>query len=164
MNQPPRQKKSPVKRTAKITDRSPVKGPRALIECSEEIPCDPCAKACSKGAIRIEGPITSLPVFDSDRCDGCGLCIPSCPGLAIFVIDPSFSGKEGLIKLPYEFLPLPRKGDRVIVLDREGKEIGIGKVHQVLNPSRFDRTPVVSLLVPKGIVSEVRHFRPQGKK
>jgi len=154
------QKETSLRKKRKTPDDSSGRGPRALIECFEEIPCDPCAAACSKGAIRFEGSITVQPVFDSNQCDGCGLCIPVCPGLAIFVVDPSHSKEEGLIKLPYEFLPLPRKGDRVIALDRDGKEIGTGKVHHVLNPPGFDRTPVVSLLVPRDIVSEVRHFRP----
>lgn len=158
MNKSANRKKTSTKKR-KITSILSHNGPKAIIECFEEIPCDPCAEACPKGAIHMEEAITSLPVFDFDRCDGCGVCIPTCPGLAIFVIDSSYSEEEGLIRLPYEFSPLPRKGDQVVVLDHEGKEIGTGKVHHISNPPSFDRTPVISLLVPKSIVSQVRHFR-----
>ena len=135
------------------------KGPVAIIQCAEEIPCDPCVDACSKGAIRIEGNITSLPILLAEKCTGCGQCIPSCPGLAIFVVDMTYSKEEGLVKLPYEFLPLPQKGALVIVMDREGRDIGTGKIHSVLNSKRFDRTPIVTVCVPKGITLEVNHFR-----
>jgi Fe-S-cluster-containing hydrogenase component 2 len=135
------------------------KGPVAIIKCAEEIPCNPCVDACPKGAIRIEGNITALPVLLAEKCTGCGQCIPSCPGLAIFVLDLTYSKEEALVKIPYEFLPLPHKGDAVIVMDREGKDIGTGKVHSVLNHRRFDRTAIVSIRVPKSIAMEVNHFR-----
>ncbi len=135
-------------------------GPKAVIECFEEIPCNPCVDACPRGAIRIEGPITDLPLLDADACNGCGLCIPACPGLAIFVADPNWSETEGLVRLPYEVIPLPAPGESVVVVDHEGKEIGRGCVHGVANPAGFDRTPVISILVPKEITVLVRHFRP----
>ena len=138
---------------------SRVTGPKAIIECFEKIPCNPCVEACPRGAIRIEGPITGLPLLDGEACNGCGLCIPACPGLAIFVADPDWSETEGMIKLPYEFIPLPALGESVTVVDHEGKEIGRGRVHAVVNPTSFDRTPVVSLVVPREITGLVRHFR-----
>jgi Fe-S-cluster-containing hydrogenase component 2 len=142
-----------------------VKGPIAIIKCAEEIPCNPCVDACPKGAIRIEGNINALPVLLAEKCTGCGLCIPSCPGLAIFIVDMTYSEEEAIVKLPYEFLPLPQKGDTVIVMDREGKDIGKGKIHSVLSQRSFDRTPIVSVRVPKRIAMEVNHFRPtKGKK
>jgi Fe-S-cluster-containing hydrogenase component 2 len=135
-------------------------GPKAVIECFEEIPCDPCVDACPKGAIRIEGSITALPVLDFEKCTGCGLCIPACPGLAVFVVDSDWSENEGRVKLPYEFLPLPEEKETVIVLDQNGKEIGTGRVHSILNPLGFDHTAVISLIGPKEIVAKVRHFKP----
>ena len=61
------------------------KGPVAVIECVQEIPCNPCQAACPKKAITIGENITHLPVLDQEVCIGCGICISRCPGLAIFV-------------------------------------------------------------------------------
>ena len=60
------------------------KGPVAVIECAELIPCNPCEAACPSGAIKIGDSINNLPVLDEDKCTGCGICISSCPGLAIY--------------------------------------------------------------------------------
>jgi Fe-S-cluster-containing hydrogenase component 2 len=78
-----------------------VRGPVAVIECVQEIPCNPCEKACPFGAITVGEDITACPVIDRDKCRGCGLCISRCPGLAIFVVDAS--GDEATIMLPYEY-------------------------------------------------------------
>lgn len=60
------------------------KRPIAVIECVQGIPCNPCETACPFGAIEVGEPITNLPRLLTDKCQGCGLCIPACPGLAIF--------------------------------------------------------------------------------
>ena len=60
-------------------------GAVAVIECAQEIPCDPCEGACPAGAIHVGELITNLPALAADKCTGCGLCIPVCPGLAIFL-------------------------------------------------------------------------------
>lgn len=56
------------------------KGPVAVIECVQEIPCNPCENACPFGAIKIGDPITNLPVLDGEKCTGCGTCVAMCPG------------------------------------------------------------------------------------
>jgi thioredoxin reductase/Fe-S-cluster-containing hydrogenase component 2 len=131
-------------------------GPVAVIECSEEIPCDPCAYICSREAISVGRPMTKLPQLDSEKCTGCGLCIPGCPGLAIFIVDKTYSPLEALVQLPYEFKPLPKMGEQVDCLDRQGKKVTEGKVIKVTNPSRFDRTPVVSVVFDKRFADDVR--------
>ena len=84
------------------------KGPVAVIECCQNIPCNPCETACKFGAIQVGDPITNLPVLDETKCIGCGVCITKCPGLAIFVVDKS---KEmATVSFPFEYLPLPEKG------------------------------------------------------
>lgn len=134
-------------------------GPKAVIECYEEIPCNPCVEVCPHGAIRIEGEITGLPVLIAEKCDGCSLCLPACPGMAIFLVDLSSPGTKGIVKLPYEFKPQPSKGGRVIAMDRSGRELGEAVVAGVQNPKKFDRTPIVALEVDKELAMEVRHFR-----
>ena len=130
----------------------------AAIECYEDIPCDPCEEACPFGAILIGEPITSVPQLKPELCTGCGLCIPACPGLAIFVIGESYSEDEATIMLPYEFLPLPHKGITVKALDRQGQLVGEARVLEVRNPKAYDRTPVVKIAVSKELSMTVRHI------
>ena len=59
--------------------------PKAIIECYQEIPCNPCSTSCPVGAITIGEDINQIPIIDFDRCTGCGMCVYSCPGLAIMV-------------------------------------------------------------------------------
>jgi len=131
----------------------------AILECFQKIPCDPCVEACPRGAIRIEGNINNLPVLDSRKCNGCGLCVSKCPGIAIFVVNKNYSEEEGLVMIPYEFLPLPQKGEIVEGLDRTGQKICDARVVKVLNRRAQDRTAIISLAVPKRCVMEVRNIR-----
>ncbi len=124
-------------------------GPVAIIECIEEIPCDPCESACPAGAIKIGSSITNLPVLDEDKCTGCGLCISSCPGLAIFVLNLNYTGESALLSFPFEFLPLPKVGEEVSAIDREGRTVCKGKVVKILNKRRQDYTSAVSISIPK---------------
>ncbi|MEW6189401.1 MAG: 4Fe-4S binding protein [Actinomycetota bacterium] len=128
----------------------------AVIECPEEIPCNPCEFACPKGAIKIGQPITNLPQLIEERCDGCGICIPSCPGLAIFIVDLTYSKTQALVEFPHEFLPLPKEGQEVDATDRQGKVLTKGRVVKVRNPKDYNSTPVISLTVPKRYANEVR--------
>jgi Fe-S-cluster-containing hydrogenase component 2 len=121
----------------------------AVIECVQDIPCNPCELACRQGAIRVGVPITNLPSLDVESCSGCGLCIAACPGLAIFVVDLNYSETEALVSFPYEYEPLPKVGDRVEALDREGETVSIARVTRVQNPPAFNRTAVVTIAVPK---------------
>lgn len=132
------------------------KGPVAIIECFQRIPCNPCATACQRGAILPFADINDQPSQDNERCNGCALCVVNCPGLAIFVLDMTYSETEALLKLPYEFLPLPKAGAIVKAVNRAGQIVGEGKVVQVLTPSSFDRTALVHLVVAKELAHEVR--------
>lgn len=133
----------------------------AIVECFQRIPCDPCVEACPKGAISIKGNINNLPVTDFELCNGCGICVSICPGLAIFVLDMSYSDSEALVMLPHEFIPLPRKGELVDALDREGRVRCEAEVVRVLNTKAQDRTPIVSILVPKELGMEIRAIEPE---
>lgn len=86
------------------------KGPVVVVECAEEFPCNPCETACGQGAIVVGHPITNLPRLEEDLCNGCGICLPQCPGLAIFLIDLSYSKTEATVSFPHEFFPLPKEG------------------------------------------------------
>lgn len=138
------------------------KGPVAVVECFQSIPCDPCRYACKQGAISEFEDINDTPIIDHELCNGCGACISQCPGLAIFVIDATFSEKEGLVKIPYEYSPLPIKGETVTALDREGNEACQANVIRVQNSKTQDRTPIVWLAVPHHYLTEVRSLRREG--
>jgi len=137
------------------------KGPVVIIECFQKIPCDPCAISCKFGAIKPFKDINDLPKVDFDECTGCGICISACPGLAIFVLYENYSETESLIKLPYEMLPLPQKGERVYGLDRTGHKLCKVKVIKV--QKNKNKTHVVSILVPKNLSQKIRNIKVEGK-
>jgi len=136
-------------------------GPVVIIECFQKIPCDPCAISCKLGAIKPFKDINDLPIVDFDKCTGCGICISSCPGLAIFVIDMNYSDEKSLIKLPHEMLPLPEKGEDVYALDRDGSILGKAKIVRVLKIK--NKTHIISLEVPKSMAMKVRSIKTEDK-
>jgi len=137
------------------------KGPVVIIECFQKIPCDPCAISCKLGAIKPFKDISDLPIVDFDKFNGCGICISSCPGLAIFVIDMNYLDKKSLVKIPREMLPLPEKGEDVYALDRAGSILGKVKVARALKIK--NKTSIISLEVPKSMVMKVRSIKVEGK-
>lgn len=136
-------------------------GPVVIIECFQKIPCDPCAISCKLGAIKPFKDINDLPQVDFDKCTGCGICISSCPGLAIFVIDMNYSDEKSLIKLPHEMLPLPEKGEDVYALDRAGSILSKVKVIRVLKIK--NKTNIISLEVPKSMAMKVRSIKVEDR-
>ncbi len=142
----------------KISEERKKKKPYVVIECPERIPCDPCVNACPQGAITINGSIIELPEVDYEKCTGCLLCIPKCPGLAIFVIDER-PDTHSIIYLPYEFLPLPEKGRKAIGLDREGREVCEVTIEKVVQSPKFNHCAIIGISVPKGMEQEIRFFK-----
>lgn len=131
-------------------------GPVAVVECAQEIPCNPCEDACPQGAICVGEPLTNLPVLNEVECIGCGLCIADCPGQAIFVVDMTHSEQAATVQLPHEYLPLPEKGEVVDGLSRAGDFACEGRVLRVQNPRRHNHTPVITVAVPKECAMDVR--------
>lgn len=134
-------------------------GPVAVVECFQSIPCNPCSTSCNRKAMNPMEDINDLPSINIENCNGCGICMSKCPGLAIMVVDGSYSDNEVLFRIPYEFLPIPNKGDIVEGLNREGKYITDVKVHRVQNPKSFDKTAIIDVIVDRNFLYEFRNIR-----
>lgn len=137
-------------------------GPVAVVECFQPIPCDPCVDACPRGAILPMESIIDLPRVDFAKCNGCGLCIFSCPGLAIFVVDENHTADLALVKMPYEFLPLPEEGEEGAACNRAGREICRGRIEKVQRSPRGNRMHVLWVAVPRQFAREVRFWKRKG--
>lgn len=127
----------------------------AIIECVQEIPCNPCVDVCPFGAISMED-LNALPKIDYDKCVGCGRCVSVCPGLAIFLV--KIEGENGFVTLPYEMLPIPKVGEVVKVLDREGKVVGKGEIVKVRVENK---TGIITVKVDRNLIMEVRNICPE---
>jgi len=126
-----------------------------VIECPVGIPCNPCVTSCPFNAVSKER-ITAMPEVDYTRCTGCTLCVSRCPGLAMFVV--AEKEDKAFVTIPYEFIPLPERGEEVDALDREGRVLGRARVVRVMTRGR-DRTAAITLEVPKEWAMEVRNLR-----
>ena len=125
----------------------------AIIECVQEIPCNPCVDSCPVDAISMKD-INALPIVDFDKCISCGKCVGVCPGLAIFII--KIKDEKALITLPYEFLAEPIVGSKVKALDREGEFIDEGVIKKVIKKGE---TFIVTVEVDEKYVMDVRNIR-----
>ena len=107
-----------IERFPGVTHRA---GVHPVMECTQNIPCNPCQDACPKHCIKIGEHITSLPAGGSEdaTCIGCGMCVASCSGQAIFLVDETYEPGFATVTIPYEFLPLAGK--------REKRDMGLGR-------------------------------------
>ncbi len=128
--------------------------PVAIIECVQEIPCNPCVDACPTGAISMEN-LNAVPLLDAEKCIGCGQCMRVCPGLCIFLVH--LTGETARVTLPYEMLPLPKIGEMVRTRGRDGSILGEGKVLRVETVGE-EASSLVTLEVPREMAMHVRHF------
>ncbi len=121
--------------------------PKAILECYEDIPCNPCETSCPFDAIKIGENINMQPVLDVDRCTGCGLCLQACPGLAIIVAQ--IKDDHAIFKIPYEFIPMPEKNQIWYGVNRSGDVICDAKIESILLTKKQDHTAMVTVSVPK---------------
>ncbi len=135
-------------------------GIHPVMECTQNIPCNPCQDACSKGCISIGANITSLPVVLNDvKCVGCGMCVASCSGQAIFLVDEDTGDGFGTVTLPYEFLPLPEIGEKGIALGRNGQRVCEAEVVSVRSAKAFDHTNLLTIKVPSDMTMSARFYK-----
>ncbi len=132
---------------AKFPSQASLQKPKAIIECYEDIPCNPCETSCLFKAISIGNDINSQPTLNSDLCTGCGICVYNCPGLAIIVAQ--IMPESARFKIPYEFVPVPVEGEIWHGLDRSGKNICEAKIVKVQQTIKQDKTILVTVDVDK---------------
>ena len=139
--------------------------PVPIFDCLENIPCTPCRDVCPTGAVVMKSMIDKPRVI-WEKCTGCTLCAQACPGLAITIVWMNFGktrlkGRKdaenlALVAVPYELLPLPKRGDKVRVYDRANRYICDGEVYSVIKSPKFG-TVLVNVLVPRHCALEVKH-------
>ena len=135
-------------------------GVHPVIECTQNIPCNPCQDACKFGCISIGSKITSLPIVVAEaECKNCGMCVASCSGQAIFLIDDDLGDGTATVTMPYEFLPYPKEGIVGKGLNRAGEPVCDATVVSVKTSPAFDKTALLTVKVPKEYVDSVRFFK-----
>lgn len=131
-----------------------------VIECTQNIPCNPCQDVCPNHCIKVGDNITALPCLSAEkRCTGCGLCVASCPGQAIFLLKEDKSEGTAEITLPYEFLPLPKSGDKGMALGRNGETVCTAEVVAVKSSPAYDKTSLLTMKVPLEYAMKARFFK-----
>lgn len=146
-----------VERFPGVTHR---KGVHPVIECTQNIPCNPCQDACPKGCISIGSNITSLPIaVEHSECINCGMCVASCSGQAIFLVDEDCGDGTATVTIPYEFLPLPDAGTKGDALGRNGKKVCDAEVVSVKSVKAYDKTNLLTMRVPKEFAMKARFFK-----
>lgn len=121
--------------------------PKAIVECYEEIPCNPCSTSCPAQAITVGENINNRPKVDFSLCTGCGICVYSCPGLAVSVAQ--IIGDQARFKISYEMLPLPAAGEIWNAVNRAGEIIGQAIIEKVTLGKAQDKTALVQVLTDK---------------
>lgn len=137
---------------SRFPDKMALLKPKAILECYEDIPCNPCSTSCPFDAIEIGDNINLQPKLHTDLCTGCAVCVPSCPGLAIIIAQ--IRGEHAIFKIPYEFEPNPVKGEIWHAVNRSGEVIGDAQIEHVQKNAKQDHTAVVTVSVALEFLNE----------
>ena len=137
-----------------------IHGIHPVIECTQNIPCNPCQDACPFGCILVGSDIIRIPEINTEKkCGGCGNCVASCSGQAIFLVNEDFEPGYASIGIPYEFLPLPEKGMKGKALDRSGKPVCDAEIVSVRMNDSMDKTALLTMKVPVEFADQARFFK-----
>lgn len=86
------------------------------------------------------------------------MCVASCSGQAIFLVDEDTGDGTATVTIPYEFMPLPKEGSKGYGLSRSGEKLCEATVVSVKDMASFDHTNLVTMKVPKEFAMKVRFF------
>ena len=125
----------------------------AILECVQEIPCNPCVDSCPVHAISMKD-INAPPVNNFEKCIGCTKCVGVCPGLAIFVV--KITDDKAWVTLPYEFIPVPKVGDTVQALDRNGHLRSNALVKKIV---KHGKTLIITIEVQSSLAMDIRNIK-----
>ena len=67
----------------------------------------------------------------------------------------------GEVTMPYEFMPLPKVGDKGIACGRNGKEVCECEVTKVRTSPAFDHTNLLTIKVPNDMLMKARFYRAE---
>jgi len=136
-----------------------------ILNCVQEIPCNPCAHICPFGFIKIKGdPIIGLPYFEG-KCTGCGLCLTICPGLAITLVDYRKDKEFPIVSIPYEVQNHKVVvGDKVKVVDMEGNYLDTLEVVSVQQTKRTRKTQIIKVKSTREIAKQIAGIRIQSEE
>lgn len=135
-------------------------GIHPVIECTQNIPCNPCQDACKFGCITVGDNITALPaVVPQAQCTGCGRCVFSCSGQAIFLVDENYDDIFSSVTMPYEFLPFPQAGCQGVALGRDGEKVCDAEIISCRLSAAMDHTALLTMKVPKEMAMKARFFK-----
>lgn len=133
-----------------------------VLDCSEEIPCNPCEEVCGRGAIVVGENINAAPIFYEKKCDGCGACVSVCPGSCIYLVEEE-GGGTARMTMAYDRLPRPLTGDIVTLVDGAGVSKGQGIVYRVKNTKSDRHLWQVTVSTEPQLAPVVRGFRQEGQ-
>ncbi len=137
-------------------------GVTPVFHCCQEIPCDPCTSICPEKAIVVGPDIRGRPVFTGDTCKGCAQCVAICPGLAVTLVDYRRDPENPIVTLAHEFpKDWIKEGDRISVLDIEGKSLGRVEVLKVSAAKKLNRTLLIRARAPRAIAKRIAGIQVQ---
>ena len=80
---------------------------------------------------------------------------------AIFLVDETYEEGFASVTFPYEFLPMPKIGDKGKALDRQGKPVCDAEIVGIKKTPIMDKTAVVTMKVPLEYVHAARFYRAE---
>ncbi|MBF0363688.1 MAG: FAD-dependent oxidoreductase [Oligoflexia bacterium] len=133
---------------------------KVLINCTQDIPCNPCESSCHFGAITIGKKINQQPDVNYQICKGCGLCVPACPGRAIRILQYNYQDKNNqdnlsALTIPFEFWPYPKVGDEILLHNISGEVVTKGKVLKVNIPKKKTECGTLTVSLDKQYAFDV---------
>ncbi|MPN41571.1 hypothetical protein SDC9_189124 [bioreactor metagenome] len=87
------------------------------------------------------------------------MCVATCSGQAIFLVNEDCGDGYAIVTLPYEFLPLPKIGSIGKGLNRAGSAVCDAEVIEIRTSPAFDKTTLLTMKVPKDMAMKARFFK-----